>query len=62
MLCVDMAREMGAQHVYLGYRVLDCASLTYKGLFKPHELLVGRPAMNEPPVWTEGSVPGVPSP
>jgi arginine-tRNA-protein transferase len=63
MLCVEMARELGAQHVYLGYRVLDCASLTYKGLFQPHELLVGRPAMSEPAVWTEGNTPGgAPSP
>jgi arginine-tRNA-protein transferase len=53
MLCVEMARDMGAQHVYLGYRVQDCASLTYKGLFRPHELLEGRPATTEPAVWHE---------
>ena len=53
MRCVEMARELGAQHMYLGYRVQDCASLTYKGYFQPHELLVGRPTMHETPVWKE---------
>lgn len=53
MLCVEAARELGCQHVYLGYRVQGCASLTYKGLFRPHELLVGRPAADEPATWRE---------
>jgi arginyl-tRNA--protein-N-Asp/Glu arginylyltransferase len=51
--CVELAKEMRAQHVYLGYRVKACASLQYKGLFKPHELLDGRPAMSEAPLWRE---------
>lgn len=51
--CVDLARELGAQHLYLGYRVEDCASLTYKGLFHPHELLEGRPSVHEPATWRE---------
>jgi arginine-tRNA-protein transferase len=49
--CVELAREIGAQHVYLGYRVKGCASLQYKGLFNPHELLDGRPSVTETPVW-----------
>lgn len=53
MLSVEMARELGCQHVYLGYRVADCPSLTYKGRFRPHEILEGRPGMNEVPVWRE---------
>ena len=52
--CVELAKELGAQHLYLGYRVAGCASLQYKGFFRPHELLDGRPAMFEPPVWREG--------
>jgi len=56
MRCVEMARELGCQHMYLGYRVQACASLTYKGYFQPHELLVGRPAMHETPVWKEAPV------
>lgn len=51
--CVQLAKELGAQHLYLGYRVQDCASLQYKGSFSPHELLEGRPAMFEAPVWRE---------
>jgi leucyl-tRNA---protein transferase len=32
------ARATGREHVYLGYRVLGCASLAYKAHFRPHEL------------------------
>jgi leucyl-tRNA---protein transferase len=46
----DAARE-GRAHVYLGYRVLGCASLEYKGRFAPLEQLEGRPALNEDPRW-----------
>lgn len=53
MWCVEMARELGCQHLYLGYRVRECRSLTYKGLFQPHEVLTGRPSSLEPPVWRE---------
>lgn len=53
MRCVELARELGAQHMYLGYRVMNCASLQYKGLFGPHELLHGRPGPADVPVWTE---------
>lgn len=53
MGCVDLARELGCQHMYLGYRVDGCKSLTYKGQFRPHELLMGRPGLEEEPVWLE---------
>jgi leucyl-tRNA---protein transferase len=45
------AQASGRAHVYLGYRVAGCASLRYKGRFKPHEALDGRPAPHEPPLW-----------
>lgn len=48
---VELARARGIPHVYLGYRVQECASLRYKGTFRPHELLEGRPAPEEPPRW-----------
>ncbi len=48
---VGEAAAKGLPHVYLGYRVLGCASLLYKGKYVPHELLVGRPELFEPPVW-----------
>lgn len=45
------ARERGLPHVYLGYRVEGCASLEYKSLYRPYELLRGRPGAAEPPRW-----------
>ena len=44
---IDDARATGRPHVYLGYRVAGCASLEYKGNFRPHERLVGWPALDE---------------
>jgi arginyl-tRNA--protein-N-Asp/Glu arginylyltransferase len=54
---VELARERGLPHVYLGYRVQECASLRYKGTFRPHELLEGRPAPEEAPRWQPGPEP-----
>jgi arginine-tRNA-protein transferase len=48
---IDHARRRGIPHVYLGYRVAGCVSLKYKGSFRPHEVLVGRPAFHEEPCW-----------
>jgi len=48
---VRMAREAGKAHVYLGYRIEGCASMGYKARFRPHELLDGRPGMDEAPRW-----------
>lgn len=41
---VEDARREQRPYVYLGYRVEGCASLRYKGSFRPHELLRDRPA------------------
>lgn len=62
MQCVEAARELGCQHVYLGYRVQGCASLVYKGQFQPHEVLVGRPATHEPAIWREVEPAPAPAP
>jgi arginyl-tRNA--protein-N-Asp/Glu arginylyltransferase len=51
------AKTSGRAHVYLGYCVAGCASLRYKANFAPHELLRGRPGMDEPPLWRAGSAP-----
>jgi len=51
---VGDAREKGLPYVYLGYRVMGCASLVYKSKYVPHELLVGRPAFGETPEWQRG--------
>jgi leucyl-tRNA---protein transferase len=48
---VELAQARGLPHVYLGYRVQECASLRYKGTFRPHELLEGRPDEEEAPRW-----------
>jgi len=53
MLSLELARERGLPHVYLGYRVLGCPSMRYKATFRPHELLLGRPGPEEAPRWVE---------
>jgi leucyl-tRNA---protein transferase len=49
---VEDAKARGKPWVYLGYRVEGCASLAYKGNYRPHQLLVGRPEHDEEPRWT----------
>jgi arginine-tRNA-protein transferase len=46
-----LARQQGKAHVYLGFRINGCASMRYKGGFRPHELLIGRPGPEETPRW-----------
>jgi arginyl-tRNA--protein-N-Asp/Glu arginylyltransferase len=48
------AQAAGLPYVYLGYCVAGCASLRYKAAFRPHELLSGRPAPDEQPIWRPG--------
>jgi leucyl-tRNA---protein transferase len=39
-LClIDRARALGLPHVYLGYHVVGCPSLEYKGRFRPNQSL-----------------------
>jgi arginine-tRNA-protein transferase len=45
------ARDQGKTHVYLGFRTNGCPSMGYKARFRPHELLAGRPEMDEEPLW-----------
>jgi leucyl-tRNA---protein transferase len=51
MFSIEIARTRGIPYVYLGYRVLGCAVMRYKGLFGPHELLTARPLEHEEPAW-----------
>jgi arginine-tRNA-protein transferase len=46
-----LARSQGKPYVHLGYRVTACPSLRYKSAFHPQEVLIGRPADDEEPVW-----------
>jgi len=48
---LDLARESGLEHVYLGYRVAGCGSLAYKDQFRPNELLIDRPELQDFPHW-----------
>jgi leucyl-tRNA---protein transferase len=59
---VELARARGLPHVYLGYRVLECASLRYKASFRPHQLLEGRPELDEAPRWRAPPAPEEPGP
>jgi arginyl-tRNA--protein-N-Asp/Glu arginylyltransferase len=54
MLGLELARARNVPHVYLGYRVLECPSLRYKGAFWPHELLSNRPSADQAPRWLPG--------
>jgi arginine-tRNA-protein transferase len=51
---VELARSRGIPHVYLGYRVAPCPSMRYKATFRPHEILLTRPALHETPQWVPG--------
>ena len=57
MYSVELAKARGIPHVYLGFRVLGCASMKYKAGFRPHELLEGRPGPDEEPRWVEAPGP-----
>lgn len=37
---VELARRWGLRHVYLGLYIRDCASMSYKARFRPHERLL----------------------
>lgn len=52
---VEIAKEKKKRWLYLGYRVMGCASSRYKARYQPHELLSGWPELNEAPVWTPGA-------
>jgi arginine-tRNA-protein transferase len=48
---VELARQLGKEHLHLGYHVAGCPSLAYKATFRPQERLVGWPRFDEPPRW-----------
>jgi arginyl-tRNA--protein-N-Asp/Glu arginylyltransferase len=36
---IERARALGVEHYYLGYWVRECAAMSYKSSFRPHQLL-----------------------
>jgi len=52
---VERAKAEGKSFVYLGYRVMGCASMRYKAGFRPHQLLVGRPGLGQSTEWRRGA-------
>jgi len=52
VLCeIELARQMKLDYVYMGYLIRNCPSMAYKGSFRPHEILLSRPADEEQPAW-----------
>jgi leucyl-tRNA---protein transferase len=45
------AKRRGFDYAYLGYWVEGCRSMSYKGRFKPRQLLREYPAADSAPVW-----------
>ncbi len=48
-----MARKYDLKWIYLGYYVKDCNSLNYKASYKPHQILLNSPSLEEEPIWAE---------
>ena len=48
---IELATSRGIPHVYLGFWVEGNPSMRYKAGYAPHELLVGRPELDEAPEW-----------
>jgi arginine-tRNA-protein transferase len=46
------AKERKLQHAYLGYWIEACRSMSYKGRFRPHEILKEYPPADVSPVWS----------
>lgn len=45
------AKEQGLEYAYLGYWIDACPSMSYKGRFRPREILSVYPTEDESPVW-----------
>lgn len=48
---IALARQLGKQHLYLGYWIPENCSMNYKASFRPHELLESDPADEIEPQW-----------
>ncbi len=48
---IDLARELGAPYLYLGFWIEGNESMRYKANYRPHEILAGRPGVDAEAVW-----------
>ncbi len=48
---IELARSRGVPYLYLGYWIEDNASMRYKASYRPHEILEGRPGLDEEALW-----------
>ncbi len=46
-----LAKTRGVENLYLGYWVEGNQSMRYKARYQPHEILAGRPELDETPRW-----------
>lgn len=49
---IQLARDLQRSHLYLGYWIAECPSMSYKNRFHPYETLVGVPDDDESPTWS----------
>lgn len=57
----ELARSRGIPHLYLGYWIESNPSMRYKARYSPHEILEGRPALQEPAEWQPHESPPPPA-
>ena len=48
---LQYAKDKNLTYAYLGYWIKSCQSMSYKGRFRPHELLTIYPSDSARPVW-----------
>lgn len=48
---ISIAKQNNIPYVYLGYWIKDHFSMGYKEKYKPFEVLVNRPKLDEPTIW-----------
>ncbi len=48
---IELARERGVPYLYLGFLVAGNRSMRYKASYRPHEILQGRPGLDDQAVW-----------
>ena len=51
LMQIELARRRNIPHLYLGYWIESNASMRYKATYQPHELLQGRPSLDDKALW-----------